>query len=476
MRPLTSLVRAIRSRAGGALAFAVFTIATASAQSAPPELPHVALDTFPAAARAGVAKADGEARARPDDDRAVGALGRVLQAWEQWETAHAAYARAQALAPRQFDWHYLDAVVLQRLARHDDAATRLRAAVDLAPDYLPARVKLADALFEAGEFAESRRLFDALARAPATEPMGRFGLGRLDAAAGRHESAIAHLRRAVELFPEWGAAHYALALSYRALGQRDAARDALGRHAKYGASWPALEDRVLAEVAAVRDDARAILARGVELAEEGDLAAAIDAHETALARDPSLSLAHANLISLYGRTGNWARAEEHYKAVVASGGDIGDAHYDYGVLLALQQKWGPAADAYRQAIAVNPQHARAYNNLGEALERLGKPADALAAYRNAVAAQPGFRLARFNASRMLLAAGRADEAIGELTKVIEPRDAEAPKYLFALGVAYVRAGRKDEGRTWVIEAHQLALEYGQQELAAAIARDLAKLR
>ena len=41
----------------------------------------------------------------------------------------------------------------------------------------------------------------------------------------------------------------------------------------------------------------------------GDLAGAIDAHEAALARNPSLAQAHANLISLYGRTGQWAKAE-----------------------------------------------------------------------------------------------------------------------------------------------------------------------
>ena len=481
MRPaprlaLTSRIRTIRSWRA-ALVFAALVAPAAAAEQAPaPELPQVALDTFPAAAKEDVADAYRKARAHPSDAASAGALGRVLQAWEQWDTAHAAYARAQALAPRDFDWHYLDAIVLQRLARHTEAAERLRKAIALAPDYLPAQVKLADAVFEAGDFVESRKLFEKLARETATEPMGRFGLGRLAAAEGRHEEAITHLQRAVALFPEWGAAHYAIALSNRALGRRDAAREALDLHAKYGPQWPALEDRVLATVSALRDDPRAILARGVKLAESGDLAAAIEAHETALARDASLTLAHANLISLYGRSGDWARAEQHYKAAVASGGDIGDAHYDYGVLLAMQQKWEQAAAAYRLAIDVNPQHARAYNNLGEALERQGKHADALEAYRQAVTAQPGFRLARFNVARMLLAAGRADEAAIELTRIIEPRDAEAPRYLFALGAAHVRAGRKDDALKWVTEAHELAVKHGQTELAAAIARDLARLK
>jgi tetratricopeptide (TPR) repeat protein len=473
---LRSLTLTNRSSLGAALLVTALAARAAAQPPAAPELPDLALDTFPAAAREDVAHASQQAHARPDDAGAAGTLGRVLQAWEMWDTAHAAYARAQGLAPRQFEWHYLDAVVLQRLARHAEAAERLREALRLSPDYLPARVKLADAVFEAGDFAESRRLFEALARDPATEPMGRFGLGRLAAAEDRHDEAIEYFQRAVELFPEWGAAHYALALSYRALGRRDAAREALQRHARYGPQWPALEDPILATVAAVRDDARAILSKGVRLAESGDLPAAIEAHENALARDPSLTLAHANLISLYGRTGDWARAEQHYKAAIASGGDIGDAHYDYGVLLGLQQRWDEAGEAYRRAIAINPQHARAYNNLGEVLERQRKPAEALDAYRRAAAAQPGFRLARFNVARLLLASGRAEEAIPELARIVEPRDAEAPRYLFALGAAHVHAGRKDAAIEWVTEAHELALQYGQKELAAAIERELARLK
>jgi Tfp pilus assembly protein PilF len=237
-----------------------------------------------------------------------------------------------------------------------------------------------------------------------------------------------------------------------------------------------LEDPVLATVTALRDDAQTDLQRGLKLAEAGDLAGAIAAHEAVLARDGSIAQAHANLISLYGNVGNWVKAEEHYRAVVALGVNLADAHYDYGVLLGLQEKWDLAADAYRQAIAVNPRHARAQNNLGQVLERQRQIEAASAVYRQAVESQPTFRLARFNLGRMLLALGRIDEAILELEKLTQPRDGEAPRYLFALATAYVRAGRKDEGIKWASDAKTLALAHGQSDLAAAIERDLARLR
>lgn len=444
-------------------------------QSAPP-LQTLPLSTYPPAMRAALSRADHEARMHPGDAAAVGALGRVLHAWEQWEPAHDAYARAAVLAPQVFDWPYLDACVLQRLARHDEATARLRRAVAIAPDYLPARVRLAESLLETGSRDESRSLFQSLLAEPAAEPAARFGLGRIAASEGRQEEAVTSFERALALFPEWGAAHYALALSLRALGRREEAQRAMQRHEQYGARWPAVEDRVLASVGSLRDDAAAQLKRAEALADAGDLAGAVAENEAALARDPSLAVAHERLVTQYGRLGNWEKADAHYREAVRSGFNLADVHYDYGVLLTLRGQWELAADAYRRACEVNPDHAQAHNNLGQILERTRQFEEALDQYRRAIASQPTFRLARFNAGRALVALGRPAEAVTELARITEPRDAESPRYLFALAVAHIRAGNRDEGIRWATDAKQLAAAYGQSELAAAIAKQLGSIK
>ena len=447
-----------------------------AAQASLPPLPRLSLDSFPPQTRDALSRPYSAAAARPTDVDAVGTLARTLHAWDQWGAAHETYLRAQALAPGAAEWLYLDGVALQRLARHAEAADRFDAALRRSPDYLPARAKLAEALLDSENLDRAEPLYDALRREPAAEPIAEWGLGRVAAARDLHDAAVAHLERAVALFPEFGAAHYTLALSYRALGQRDPAARALDAHARYGPRGPAIDDPLLAGVIALRDDPETTFQRGLRLADAGDLAGAIDAHERALGRDPSNAQAHANLISLYGRTRNWVKAEEHYRAVVALGFNLGDAHYDYGVLLGLQEQWDRAADAYRLAIAVNPRHAQAHNNLGQILERQRALDRAAAEYREAADTQPAFRIARFNLGRMLIALGRTDEAIEALGQLTEPRDAEAPRYLFALATAHVRAGHRDAGIKWATDARQLALQFGQTELAAAIDRDLATLR
>jgi len=464
-------------RAGAALLIALTFAPGAAAQAtSTPALPSLALETYPSRMREAVAGAYRDAKARPADPGAAGSLALLLHAWELWEAAHQAYARTAALAPRAFDWPYLDACVLQRLARHADAAARLREALAISAGYLPARVRLAEALLEAGQIDESRRLFEGLVETPASQPQALFGLGRIAAAEGRHEAAAALLTRALALFPEWGAAQYSLALSLRTLGRRDEAQRALERHARFGARWPAVEDAVLARVEALRDDAGARLRRGLKFADAGDSTSAIRELEAALELDPSLAVAHEGLIKLYARSKDWARAEAHYSAAVAMGFNLADLHYDYGVLLGLQEKWDLAADAYRRALAVNPQHALAHNNLGQLHERERRFDAALEAYRRAIDSQPTFRLARLNVGRALLALGRPGEAIVELQKLEQPRDAETPRYLFALSVAHVRAGNKDEGIRWATEAKRLASEYGQHELAATIEQQLGSIK
>ena len=457
------------------LLFLTLLDAAQPAQPSAPPLPTLVLDSYPPAARDAIARAHREAAANESDAQRTGTLGRVLQAWEQWEAAHRAYARAQALAPRTFEWHYLDAVVLQRRARPMEAAVQLEAALAITPDYVPARMKLAEALLDGGNLQDSQALFSALTD-PDCAPAVAFGLGRIAAAQGRHEAAVEYLQRAIALFPEFGAAHYALALSYRALGRREDAQAELDRHARFGARWPAVADPVLAAVNTLRDDPGALLQRGIKLADAGDVDGAIAAHEAALAIDPSMAQAHANLVSLYGRQRNFARAEEHYRAVVALGVNVADAHYDYGVLLGMQERWDDAAEAYRRALALNPLHAEAHNNLGQILERSRQFEAAFAEYRDAVQSQPTLRLARFNMGRMLIALGRPDEAVTELRQLTEPRDAETPRYLFALSTALVRAGQKDEGLKWATEARDLALRFGDAALAAAIDRDIARIK
>src|SRR5262245_35031625 len=224
-------------------------------------LPHLTLASFPEISRQAIAPVYNAAVAHPDDAALVGRLGMMLHAWEQFETASAVYARARMLE-RRFDWFYLGGLVEARLAHHDAAARLLAEATQLMPAAIPARLALADALFESGDIAGARREYSALTMGPAA-PLARYGLGRSLAAAGQMDAARQELDAALRMSPEFGAAWYAEGMVLRGLGRLDEARTALERAQQYTGVRPALEDPTLARVRTLRDDADAHVAKGL---------------------------------------------------------------------------------------------------------------------------------------------------------------------------------------------------------------------
>lgn len=433
-------------------------------------LPSVVFDNFGPGIREQVRKAYNEARAQPDSAPAVGQLGMVLHTYEDHETAALCYQRARQLAPQEFRWHYLLATAQLALGQQREAGATLRAALQLEPTYLPAQLKLAEALFAAGEWAASQQLYETLK--PTGLAQVAYGLGRLAAAHRNPAAAVTQLRQAVASFPEYGAAHYALALALRESGEQERAAEHLALYQRCKNNRPPLPDKLLAEVAALNVSATERLRQGVQLEAAGKLAESIALHEEALALNSQLTQAHINLIQLYGRTGQPRQAEAHYRALLALAPTLAEGHYNFGVLLVEQRRFAEAETAFRRALECNPQFATAHLNLGTLLEQQQKYDDALQHYRQAVEQQPNLRLAHFQLARMLIYQGRLPEAINHLQQILTPVDEQSPRYSFALAAAYARQGERAKALAQARRARELARAYQQTELLNSIERDI----
>jgi hypothetical protein len=138
-----------------------------------------------------------------------GTLARVLQAWEQWDAAHAAYMRAGP-------WTRDPGLALPRCRRAAAARAAARALEALGAPFPPIpttcpRGSGSPKHCSSGRTAGEPELFEPLVAVAATEPAALVGLGRIAAAEGRHEEAVRAFERATTLFPELGAAYYGLA-------------------------------------------------------------------------------------------------------------------------------------------------------------------------------------------------------------------------------------------------------------------------
>src|SRR5439155_7482357 len=155
-------------------------------------------------------------------------------------------------------------------------------------------------------------------------------------------------------------------------------------------SEPSTGDALLGEVEALNRGPLVQLRLGVELEKAGRLNDAVAAHERALAIDPNVVQAHVNLITLYGRLGDYDKAQQHFREAVRREPNNPEAHYDYGVLLFERSDHEKAEVEFRKAIEVDPTHAEALHNLGYILENKGRLAEALSQYEAAIAAKPNY--------------------------------------------------------------------------------------
>jgi tetratricopeptide (TPR) repeat protein len=446
---------------------------TAASAVEPPLLDQPAL---PGAAGERIGRVREAALRNPEDPEAVGRLAMAYHAWEQWGAAAETYRKARTLSPKDRRWWYLAGLLETARGRHADGVPLLERAAALDPGNAAGQLRLAEARLEAGDLAASEPMLRALARGPLTRAAAEYGLGRIAQAREDHPVAVTHLERAVQAFPEFGGAHYALSLSYRRLHRPADAAEALRRQQTCIPCWPAVDDPAAASIAALRDDPAAVLKRGIALAADGRTDAAVEAHEQALSDESAGAQARVNLITLYGRLGRWAEAEAQYRQALAARVNLAEAHANYAHVLLAQGRAMEAIPVLRLALEVNPADAPARNALGLALETTGETVRAAEEYRRAMTAAPRLRVARFNYGRTLVGAGRLGEAIAEFEKLRTPVDVETPRYLFALAAARVRRGDVEKGRAEAESALELAKHYGLSDLAAEIARDLARLK
>jgi tetratricopeptide (TPR) repeat protein len=470
---ITSLVRAVSRRPVPALGviLSLLSAAPVSGQSIPP-LPKLPLDTYEAGIREPITEAYRSAERKPEDPDLNGTLGMLLYANEQYELAEACFARAHALAPTEARWAYTLGRTQVYLAHYDRAIASLGEALRREEGYLPARLMLAKSLLEAGRADESRALYLRIVEERPDTAEAQYGLGRIAAERGEASAAVEPLLRACQLFPSFGAAHYALARAYRETGDETKAREHLALYQRDMLGWPTVPDPWLAAIVALKTGATARLRRGIQLAEGGQLRAAAEEHEAALATDPRLVQAHVNLIRLYAQLGQPDKAEEHYRAALAVDPNLAELHHNYGVLLTGQGRNAEATEVFRKAVEANPAHADAQNSLAYLLMTSGKPDEAAQHYRAAIENRPQYRAAHFNLGRILVLQGRLREAIEHLEQTLLPEDEETPRCTYALGAAWARAGNREEALKYMREARWKATTFGQTELLSSIDKDL----
>ena len=437
------------------------------------KLPQLSVESLAPPARTAVQQAFDAAAAHPRDAGASGRLGMVLYAHSLFKEAEICFQRARHLDPASVRWAYYLGLSRAALESYEEAVAALTEAVPIDPGYLPVQLALGELLLATARWEEAARIYEATAHKHPASAEAHYGLGRARAARGELVGAAGSFQKACELFPNFSPAHYALAQVYRRLGKTEESLEHLAVFDSNKSSRPPAEDRLLDEITALRTDPLDHLRRGLQLAQEGKPSEAEAALLRALEIDPNLVPAHVNLISIYGRLGKFREAEKHYKLAANLDARNAKCYAGYSLVLAAQGRFAEAEEAVRKALEIDPAYPDARANLGQFLEAQSRPAEALAEYRKTLEANPGDARMHFGIGRILVNQERYDEGIQHLLKSLETRDENSkPSYLYAVGAAYARAGRREEGFRYLRQAREQAAARGQSGLVKSIDEDL----
>lgn len=371
--------------------------------------------------RRALLKADRRARAAPGGKEGVGYLGLLYHANHMYEPADACYRLAAELDPGNARWSYHLAVLRQTTGAGTAVLDHLRMAVAVAPDYVSARLKLADLLLKHGQQEQAQHQYEeCLSRAPA-DPYALLGLARIAVDREDWSSAASRLRRAVQSDMAFGAAHRLLATVYRKIGRTQAA-DLAQAHANRCSRFRAAPDPWMDPLDDLCYDPDYLCIRADTARRTRKMRQAIDLLERAVEVAPERAKAHR----LYGKAmrenGVFDVSYKHLQRAVELDPDDEDAHIEMGIWYGMQNRADEAEVEIRKALQLNPESPSAHYSLGMVSREGGDDTAAAASYLRACElSEYRFDDAIENYVGCLVRSGQHPKAIALLGLVLERR-------------------------------------------------------
>jgi tetratricopeptide (TPR) repeat protein len=354
---------------------------------AAPPLPDLT-DTDPESVEA-ITAAHRTVTQRPWSARDWGNLGMVLRAHDFEEECLVCFAQAEHLDPREPRWPYLQG--LTRIHTEPVLGVRcLERTVELCGDDPPApRLRLAEALLEAGRLDEAEAHLQRTLRYQPDSRRAWLGLARLALLRGEWQTALDQLKHCMQDEHGRRMARSLSAEAWGRLGNLDRAR-AEQREAELlpeDVRWP---DLFADETAELQRGLKARILQADSLARSGQVAEAISLLEETAERHPKSLQARLKLGELWRERNRPDRAEETFRGALEIDPEAAETWFRLGTIQALRNRHREAAESLRTAIRLRPSHALAHYNLARCLLATGDSKGAAEELRTTLRCRPDY--------------------------------------------------------------------------------------
>lgn len=398
---------------------------------------------------------------RPEDAQSNGHLAMLLQVHGRTDAASAYYARARALDDQSLRWAHLHGLCLEEIGDSEAAMQAFQHAVELNPDYVPAKLKLAGLLLASGDTGASGVLVKQVVESHPGRADAQFSWGRWLLQTGQAGDAIEPLTRALAINGSFAEGHYLLASAYSETGSSEKALEQQQLFEQHGRSQLKIDDPERLALQALNTTDRPDLLKAEELMEAGQSDEAIVYLTRALDINPSRITTYTNLVMLYGRKGDYLSAGNYYRSGIAIDPDDARLHFQYGNLKLAQRAFADAAQLFELSMALDPAFADAAAQLGTTRQAMGDNAAAAAALRKALEADPNHRQANYMYGNYLALHERNySGAIDHLQRALLPEDGTTASVMYAMAGIYAVQNRFGDAVTTLEEALAVSQRHG----------------
>lgn len=406
------------------------------------------------ALRGAITAADGQARGRFTAIKGLAALGHLYHANGFYDAALACYTGLEKLQPNEPRWLHLHAFIIAGYGELDPAIKMWQRVTELAPDYVPAHLRLAEALFKSNQIDAATAEFQKVLKLNPDNAYAQLGLARIDFEAQRWDQARAKLEAIVRQ-THFNLGYDLIVSLYERLGLHSEAASirgsakASGAYRDYPDPWlnELMDDcfdpyrlGITAGVAAQSGDtagAKRLLLRAIELAPDdvsshfqlGGLAVATK--DPKLAREqferctqlaPTFSDGWAQLSNLQADNGEPIAAAATLKEGLGHCPDSPGLHLLQARRLRDAGQAGEAIEEFKTSIRLRPNEPEAYVELGTLYINLGQDEVGISLMRLALEADPGDPAALGAMAFNSISKGQEAEARRWLTRVAnQPR-------------------------------------------------------
>ncbi len=379
-------------------------------------------------------------------------LSRLYHANGYLQEAMSCYEVLLALEPEQARWKHLFAFLLSTYGYADDAEGLWKEVIASSPDYVPAKIRLADVYLKSNRLEEANALYAAVKEETPGNPYALLGLARVAIAMENWGDAKNYLEDASR-YSDGKIGRDLLVTVYENLGQQHLALMIRGE-AKASGSFVDIPDPWLLEVMTDCYDPAQLMNLGGLAAFGGDVKKGIEWSRRAIQIDPENAMAHFQLAQMYYQLNQTAQAFTHFELATRYKPDFSDAWLR---MVDIRTQAGEAAKAEELfyagfmkcplSPAYNMQYAKRLIDLGDRRQAIGY-------LKRSVELNPNEAAAYIQLASNYFAMDRMQEGRENLEKALEVEPGNRLA-LVSLCYYFINCRDQENARKWLdaVESH-----------------------